>query len=199
MFLHSGYVIGSKSRTPNSYFALKNELQNPGYLQIKQIVNETHEGRNAPKTQSSLQFLRELAAFYAEPGYGETVSDIKFLPYDSVNELYEEYVAKMERESSSLQEQNHKIAGMETFRLAFLSVRNEMRLRTSKGAFETCSTCNAFHEILKSDSSEWTTDKIELVQKFKRLHIKLQAEERKNAEDRKSEARISFDADGNYY
>lgn len=69
-------------------------------------------------------------------------------------------------------------------------------MRSSKGSFETCSVCNAFHEILKSQSSEWSIDKIDLVQKFKRLHLQLQYEERQDSEKRKNLAKDTFDQDG---
>ena len=149
-----------------------------------------------PKFDHAIGFLRQTSAFYAEPGYGESVSLVKFIPYDRLTEVYQEYRAKTEREDSSSFSSDACLAGREIFRQAYVSVKNEIRLRSSKGSFETCSVCNAFHEILKSQSSEWSIDKIDLVQKFKRLHLQLQYEERQDSEKRKNLAKDSFDQDG---
>ena len=147
------------------------------------------EAVNRPKFNHAVAYLKELALFYAEPGYGEEVATIKFIPFDKVKEVYEEYCAKTKREDSVLNPVGTVMAGREIFRQAFLHLKNEIRLRTSKGAFETCAVCNAFHEILKSESSEWSLGKIELVQKFKRLHLQLQSEERADSESRKKTSR----------
>ena len=55
-----------------------------------------------------------------------------------------------------------------------------------------------FTKSSKSEASEWSKDKIDLVQKFKRLHLKLQSEERQDSERRKELARTSYDNDGKY-
>ena len=155
-----------------------------------------HEAENATKKQHAQCFLNQLAEFYAEPGYGEAVEGVKFLPFDRLSEVYKEYCVKTEKEDSALFPADILMAGKETFRQAYQSARNYLRLRSSKGAFETCSVCNAFHEILKSESSQWSIEKVDLVQKFKRFHLKLQAEERADSERRKGLARDSYDSEG---
>ena len=55
-----------------------------------------------PKFEHATGFLRQTAAFYAEPGYGESVSLVKFIPYDRLTEVYQEYRAKTEREDFRL-------------------------------------------------------------------------------------------------
>lgn len=190
----AGYVIGD--RVPNTFYDLKNEITNPGLAKCNLDNKQKLDKQNAPKLNHAINFLKQLAIFYAEPGYGETVANIKFIPYDRQSELYDVYCAKTLREDSPIFPVSVIMAGREVFRQAFLSLKNEIRLRSSKGAFETCSVCNAFHEILKSESSEWSVDKIDLVQKFKRLHLKLQAEERADSERRKSLAKDVLDSEG---
>ena len=191
----SGVVIGG-GRIPNKFSELKKEKIQPGYSANKKLINKNVEETNAPKRNHALRYLQYLGEFYADSGYGETVADVKFIPYDRLKEVYQEYKAKTEREDSDIFPVERLLAGRELFRQCYVSLKNTIRLRTCKGAFETCSVCNAFHEILKSESLEWSMDKVQMVQKFKRLHLQLQAEERANAEKRKTEARDSYDSDG---
>lgn len=184
------------SKLTKPFYRLKNEIITPGSSKIEEIIGLKHEAESATKRNHALRFLNDLAEFYAEPGYGETVADVKFLPFDTLAEVYAEYRAKTKRLDSAEFPSDILMAGKEVFRKAYHSVRNKLRLRSSKGAFETCSVCNAFHEILKSESSQWSIDKVDLIEKFKRLHLKLQAEEREDSERRKNLARDSFDSAG---
>ena len=171
---------------------------NPGYTMLQKDIQSTHSSQSQTKKNHAKCFLDQLAEFYAEPGYGETLQSVKFLPFDTLAEVYKEYRVKTNKDDCPMSPADTLMAGKETFRQAYLEARNQLRLRTSKGAFETCSVCNAFHEILKSEASEWSKDKIDLVQKFKRLHLKLQSEERQDSERRKELARTSYDNDGKY-
>lgn len=185
------------SKLTKQFYNLKNEIITPGSTKIDSIIALKHEAECSTKKNHVLRFLDDLADFYAEPGYGEAVADVKFLPFDTLAEIYAEYRAKTKRLDSAEFPAEILMAGKEVFRKAYNSVKNKLRLRSSKGAFETCSVCNAFHEILKSESSQWSIDKVDLIEKFKRLHLKLQAEEREDSERRKNLARDSFDSSGN--
>ena len=171
---------------------------NPGYKMLQKEIQTTHSSHSKTKKNHAKCFLDQLAEFYAEPGYGKTLQSVKFLPFDTLAEVYKEYRVKTNKDDCPMSPADTLMAGKETFRQAYLEARNQLRLRTSKGAFETCSVCNAFHEILKSEASECSKDKIDLVQKFKRLHLKLQSEERQDSERRKELARTSYDNDGKY-
>ena len=154
---------------------------------------------DTPKLDHAILFLENLAEYYGESGYDTTSSTVKFIPFDNWVEVYEEYKAKTLREHNLLFDSNKLLASKSTFRQAYLQKKLQIRLRTSKGAFDTCSVCNAFHEILKSTSTEWSSEKVEMVQKFKRLHLELQSEERKDSDIRKNKAKNEFDAEGNIF
>lgn len=82
----------------------------------------------------------------------------------------------------------------EAFRLSWLDLKH-IKLRTTKGAFETCGVCNNLNDVLKDLKKEWS--KLEIVLRLKRLHLLQQAQERLDSKKRREEARLTFDADGN--
>jgi hypothetical protein len=188
------------NRVPDSYIMLKNEILNPGITEKNRTILQNKSESEKPKYNHAVLFLENMAEYFGEGGYGETNSDVKYIPFDNWKEVYDEYRAKTLREHNEVVFNSNKLlAGPTTFRQAYMSKRLQIRLRTSKGAFDTCSVCNAFHEILKSNSTDWSNEKVDMVQKFKRLHLELQSEERKDSELRKHKAKNEFDDQGNIF
>lgn len=139
-----------------------------------------------------------MADLFAEVGYGETNTNKRFLPYDSFTELYEEYLHYHMFDNEYIRDDREKVTcSKETFRKAFQSLQSTVKLRTAKGAFETCSVCNNLNDCLKNTSGDWTKSQIDLILRLKRLHLLQQAEERMDSNLRKIEALQSRDKDGN--
>ena len=88
-----------------------------------------------------------------------TDEDVLVLPYDSINEFYQEYVAYSQGVDASF-------AGRETFRQKFHELK-QYRLCESKGSFPTCDICRNANDLLRDRSIKDQKHR-EIILKFKR-------------------------------
>lgn len=165
------------------------------------------------KFNHAVVFIRYLADVFAETGYEDPCSidmanrpdvtlidgfndnkkqQIKYLPYDTSKEVFDEYKNFYAEEEKDMNPEDRESCGISTFRKALASLNKEVKLRTARGAFETCSICNNLNDILKNTKMHWTKDQLEVVLKLKRLHLEQQAAERRDAAQRKLKAKTSF-------
>jgi hypothetical protein len=143
------------------------------------------------KFEHAISFIRlgYVSTIFAEPGYGAAAkAGALILPYDHVNEFYDEY-CEFNSDYRKLDELISLLAGRETFRKVFVSLHNEVRLRGSKGSFETCAICNNLNDVLKSSKLKWTKEQSEIVLKLKRLHLQQRADKRRDSDQRKALAK----------
>ena len=103
-------------------------------------------------------------------------SQIKFLPYDHIIEVFNEYENFYHVQESNLHPSEKETCGISTFRDALKSLNGEIKLRTAKSSFETCSICNNLNDILKNTNLLWIQDQLII----KRLHLYQQAAERQD-------------------
>lgn len=99
------------------------------------------------------------------------------LPYDTVREFYEEYVAYSTAECIPI----NKYAKRETFRLAFKSLGDKYKLIGAKGSFPTCDICNNANDLLRDTQIKDQSHR-EIIFKFKKLHLLQQMAEREHLE-----------------
>ena len=161
------------------------------------------------KLEHAVVFIKYLAGVFAETGYEDnTANDVannpevslsdtaeiltKYLPYDKPMEVFLEYQNFYKEEEKNLSPSERSSCGLSTFRKALASLSNEIKLRTARGAFETCSVCNNLNDVLKNTKLQWTSDQLSIVLKLKRLHLQQQAAERRDASLRKLKAKTSF-------
>lgn len=118
------------------------------------------------------------------------------MPYDSFRELYEEYQNYFKNDNLGKTRKEKVTAKRECFRLAWNSL-TDIKLRTAKGAFETCCVCNNLNDCLKNISGDLTKEQLEIILRVKRLHLLQQAQERLDSAKRRTDAELSKDKDGN--
>lgn len=112
---------------------------------------------------------------------------MKFLPYSSVPEFYEEYLAYCTAELKA----PRTYAGEECFRKAFLSLNKEYRLIGSKGSFPTCDICNNANDMLRNLKIKDQSHR-EIILKFKRLHLQQQMKEREYMEQNRMDSKVEY-------
>lgn len=121
----------------------------------KAIKQSKLQPRGQVKFNHALSWIEYLASVFAECGYDEKREGIKFLPYDTFKELHEEYDNYYRASNQGIFKQEDKVtACREVFRKAWISLV-DIRLRTAKGAFETCCVCNNINDCLKDTKREW--------------------------------------------
>ena len=109
----------------------------------------------AKKTDHCTAYIRFVAEYLGDAAVGET--HIRILPYETALELYREYVAHYYREPQKVKTYFNDIGQKSTFMKAFRELKiNEIRLRRSRGSFDTCAICNNLHDALKSTKLRWT-------------------------------------------
>lgn len=174
------------------YSSAKQIVQN-----VKKDTNKREKGKE--KEEHAKAWIEYIAALFADVGYGENNSNKKYVPYDTFTEFYEEYEHYHRYENKDIRRRSEMVtAAKETFRKAFISLKDTVKLRTAKGSFETCSVCNNLNDCLKNTGGEWTKSQIDLVLRLKRLHLLQQSEERLDSNKRKAAALYDVDRDGNY-
>jgi len=80
------------------------------------------------------------------------LSNIIIAPFDSVQSFYLFYqqLRNEEREVSRDDAEAKEPASLSTFRRAFRSLNDKVRLLTAKGSFKTCSVCNVINNLLNN-------------------------------------------------
>lgn len=206
-----GLITSASRNKPEQWTQTKNELlgiaANIGddNIDLKPSANR--------KFDHAVVFIKYLAHMFAETGYMDVVpvgeqnvanrpevriaqstekQIIWYLPYDKPIEIYEEYCAFYKDEEKDLSPSEKSTCSLTTFRIALQSLNKEIKLRTARGAFETCSICNNLNDLLKNTKMKYTKDQLEIVLKLKRLHLQQQATERRDASLRKLQAKTSY-------
>jgi len=111
--------------------------------------------RRNNKFEHASLWISYLANVFAECGYDEKQEGTLFLPYDTFKELYSEYENYYRLSNTGKFKNEDKVtACREVFRKAWISL-TQIKLRTAKGAFETCSVCNNLNDCLKDSKKEW--------------------------------------------
>lgn len=173
------------------------------YRKAKSVVagateDDVRREKSKSKEEHARAWIEYMGALFAEVGYGENNTHKRYLPYDSFTELFAEYEHYHRFENKDIRNVQDKVTGSkETFRKAFQSLKDKIKLRTAKGSFETCSVCNNLNDCLKNTSGEWTRVQIDLILRLKRLHLLQQSQERLDSNLRKMDALHSTDKDGN--
>lgn len=207
----SGLITSASKNKPEPWTESKNLLLG---IQKKVGIDEENVtvGVNR-KQEHAIVFIKYLAHMFAETGYvdyipagqqdhanrPEVVMEtstakqlIWYLPYDRPSEIFDEYLAFYKDEEKHLGPEEKLVCGITTFRKALSSLKDEIKLRTARGAFETCSICNNLNDLLKNTKCKYTKDQLGIVLKLKRLHLQQQATERRDSGLRKLQARTSY-------
>jgi hypothetical protein len=148
--------------------------------------------RKSGKWMDAKSFINGLVMDY----FGETlptkegatldgeVKEIKILPYETVEQLHEEYAFEHE-----IQRRPQKtFAKISLFRKVLDSTSKYVKLLRCKGSFPTCDVCNTALDMLR-DTKRWNKSQREIVLKFRRLHLKQQQTEREHLEQLKDRCR----------
>ena len=207
--LFEGLVTSVSKNKPEQWNLCKDQLL--GRIKKKDDVHIIDQKKNR-KFEHAVVFIKLMADSFAETGYmdsvpvGETnaatrpevmlgpsnVQVVKYLPYDKPIEAFMEYENYYREEEQHLSPFEKRSCGITVFREALASLNKEIKLRTARGAFETCSICNNLNDILKNTKLKWSKDQLAIVLKLKKLHLEQQAAERRDASLRKLKAKTSF-------
>lgn len=71
------------------------------------------------------------------------------------------------------------------FHLFICLISVSVRLMRCKGNFSTCDICNAANDLLADHKANYSSMQRELIMKWRRLHLKQQADERSDLDRRK--------------
>lgn len=144
------------------------------------------DGR-ANKYLHGLSFINHVAQIFSDtvPTDGNKVC----IPYETIDELFREYENYCNTCASHIATR----CGLSTFRKAFRSVGDTVKMLGSKGTFQTCDICNCAHDLLRSRDTTFNKEQREIILKFKRLHLQQQAEERNYQEKNKLFARMNLE------
>lgn len=112
------------------------------------------------------------------------VKEVKILPYETVDQLYEEYTFEHDIQSRP----QNTLAKISLFRKVLSSLSKYVKLLRCKGSFPTCDICNTALEMLR-DTKRWNKAQRDIVLKFRRLHLKQQQLEREHLEQLKDRSR----------
>lgn len=102
------------------------------------------------KSSHAKSYIQWLALIFADTS--PTDSKVKILPYENVQQMHEEYIAFCR--SQGIHVSLH--CSYETFRVAFNSLHEEVRLRRAKGSFPTCDICNNANDLLRSGKGNFS-------------------------------------------
>lgn len=137
------------SRSSQQYNSIKKEIL--GVEQVKMFGKAKNKEEHA---RASIEYIADL---FADVGYGEHNINKRYVPYDSFTELFEEYEHYHKYDNADIRVESERVTcAKETFRKAFQSLKDKVKLRTAKGAFETCCVCNNLNDCIKNSSGEWT-------------------------------------------
>lgn len=134
------------------------------------------QGKSVNKSYHARCFIEWMTSVFADTC--PTDHNKKFLPYENVQQLFDEYEAFCE---------SHMVlrpsrAGLETFRNVFSSMESGIHLSKAKGSFPTCDICNNANDLLRKGKTGFNTNRREIILKYKRCHLLQQAQERKHQE-----------------
>jgi hypothetical protein len=76
---------------------------------------------------------------------GVNAESVYILPYDTEQELYEQFVDHFKKTHNS----DKNMPSLSTFRRAYSEISNVVKLRSCRGSFETCGICNHINDALK--------------------------------------------------
>jgi len=143
-----------------------------GLADATQIKLKRSLDKRSSKFRHAVAFVEYMSQIFSDaiPTYG----NIKAIPFESVSELYTEYEHQCQARFTPV----NLFARINTFRKAFASLKDSIRLLGCKGSFQTCDICNCANDLLKSKSCKFSKEQREAILKWKRLHLLLQAEER---------------------
>lgn len=146
-----------QARPTKQYNAVRKKVK-LGTVEVKKQndINQTKiQRRRQTKLDHASTWINYIATVFAECGYDEKKEGTLFLPYDTFRELYDEYVVYHSAQNAGIFEQIDRVtACREVFRMAWISLKG-IKLRTAKGAFETCCVCNNLNDCLKDSKCEW--------------------------------------------
>ena len=204
-----GLATSASKNKPEQWIMCKDKLLGK---EMKDDVLHCINLKKNRKFEHAVVFIKLMAESFAETGYMDSVpvgennaatrpevmlgtsnrQEVKYLPYDKPIEAFMEYENYYREEEQHLSPGEKRSCGITVFREALTSLNKEIKLRTARGAFETCSICNNLNDILKSTKLKWTKDKLAIVLKLKKLHLEQQAAERRDASVRKLKAKTSY-------
>jgi hypothetical protein len=119
------------------------------------------------------------------------------IPYSDIRQFYTEFVDVQ----NAARAQCRNIPSESTFRRAWEKFGNA-RLLHSKGSFKGCDLCNQCNALLRNKGRKWTQEMLDIILKFKRLHLKqqqdarlklaLDIEEAKSSRDENGQPKVAF-------
>lgn len=165
------YLTGLKmanSRVGENWLKTRLKYANPSEYASKQFIkNKKGKKKLARKFNHCVAYIRFVAEFVGEAAVGENVINIKILPYETAKELYREYYAHYNRAPQQSNTYFHDIAKESTFVKALGKLKEkEVRLRRSRGSFDTCALCNNLHDSLKSTKLRWTDTQVCMLYRY---------------------------------
>jgi len=196
-FMRALGVTTMKSQMPRQYRRIKELILHPELKVTKAFV--AMKGDKSAKKRHAMAFIQFVAECTADTSTENEKT--KILPYEDVTEVFTEYEAHYKRTPQRAESTHaNNIAGRTTFfnGMHELEKANLVKLRGTKGSFETCAICNNLNDALKSSALSWTEHQLSIVLKIKRLHLNQQAFERKDSEQRRMSAAQSFNQCTNF-
>lgn len=188
-------IVTTTSLLTRQYRRIKEAILHPEAVIYNEAVKaKTGDGVKRHKKMHAKAYIMMMAKNAGDASVENPNTTI--LPYENVTEIFEEYRAHYNRKPQlQMSVPSETVAGRSVFFLAFEDLEHNeklVKLRNSKGSFETCSICNNLNDALKSASVSWTLDQLEIVLKVKRLHLNQQAIERQDSVSRKQMAMDTF-------
>jgi hypothetical protein len=149
------------------------ERSNPKYLHIKTFISQFVENNCD---------VLPINDFQQNP--------IRVLPFGSLKSFYEEYYLS----SQILGDLDSSIGGLTLFRTVYKhEFESTLRLMRCKGNFSTCDICNNAADLLTDRKRGFTKEQRDIISKFRRLHLKQQADERENLANNRRKAKTDRD------
>ena len=145
------------------------------------LAVEGFRDRDNPKFLNACAHIRNVAEHCGGLSAYANFDNTVYIPYPDVSYFYHEYnytCVKMKLDVSAY-------AAESCFRSAWLVMAKEHNLKLSggRGAHSKCAVCANADELLRvSDASGWSTQEMNIVMEFRRMHIYQQMKEREYLE-----------------
>ena len=158
---------------------------------------------NSAKRDDAYNFIKHLTSVLVSDtmptkegvSNGNADAFVRVLPYESVEEIYREY---LDDHAVYIHQRQCRPAS----RALFFSIFKQMvankicRLMGCKGSFPTCAICNALTKMIRENARKYTAEQREMVGMFKKLHLKHQEYERRYKAEVKDRCRREHEFNG---
>ena len=150
---------------------------------LDNIMQAMHQSRDVSEKKSRRQsenctaFIKWYGKIYGSQSPNEGEEELLILPFETVSQLYEEYLYTCRNENSS------NPASKSTFKRSYTALKKQglVRLTRGKGTFPTCDICNNANDLLANTKMspqirelivqyKVRTNKLSVKMRYKNIH-----------------------------